>query len=203
MHLYKFSEEVHKPLQKNKNKKDNEFDVKERLKRVAPLIIGMGLGGVGVSVIAPQLRKIKDPATKNMIRLGLPIATGIASQYIIPKIQKEYTEIVTGRKHEKTATSKEYKTKALIERTSRNFDNIFSKGIYKQDAPKVKGKPPTAKLPMENIIGGVSLGASKGLAKATGRHVKNKLIKASPYIGAGLAGGALLGTAISKLKKKD
>lgn len=72
----------------------------EGLKKSAPWILGMGAGSVAADVLRRQLPQIKNPAIKNVAKIGAPIAGAALTYMLLPKIHDQFKKDVFGSSKE-------------------------------------------------------------------------------------------------------
>lgn len=101
MDLFLFTNNVIK-IAEEESEEEEGVGYKERLKRALPFVLGAGVGSVGVSVLSQQIKKVKDPRIIKGLKYGIPAATAISAQLLIPKIKKQIeNDIIKGKKYKK------------------------------------------------------------------------------------------------------
>jgi hypothetical protein len=69
--------------------------VKERAKKVIPLILGMGAGSTAAAVLGTQMKKL-SPQAKATLAMGLPLAGGMIGMTLMPQLQKKVDKTMFG-----------------------------------------------------------------------------------------------------------
>lgn len=72
----------------------------EKLKKTIPWILGMGAGSVAADVLRKQLPQIKNPAIKNVAKIGAPVVGAALTYMLLPKLHDQFKQDVFGSSKE-------------------------------------------------------------------------------------------------------